>query len=190
MGNGHKTSSPSKLKYILSRGKNSCASTFAVLLLLLSPSMSTARRSTAERLSGHGTPLIRLDGSTRISECSAITSCHLTLFEKIDRTVLEGLRLCLIMRGAPGRGKTTMAQDIVTHSRRNGLYTAEMVASDDFMVDSKGKGLLPSLCLSLLRISKPYVHPRSTTYTQVITTGRRIWSLLPINYALTKSYVP
>ena len=80
-----------------------------------------------------------LPNCTRLNECSRITSCGLSLLDKIDKAVLEGLKLCLILRGAPGRGKTTMARDIVAHAEERGLYKAEMMAGDDYMFDSSGK---------------------------------------------------
>ena len=61
-----------------------------------------------------------------------------TLIRKTDDALLGGLKICIISRGVPGRGKTTLVESIVRHYNDNGEFTATMSASDDFMIDSSG----------------------------------------------------
>lgn len=69
------------------------------------------------------------------------------LISRIDDALSQDLKLCLITRGVPGRGKTTIAEQIVQHYGSNGEYNAIMVAADDFMVDSNGEVDLRSSCI-------------------------------------------
>lgn len=61
-----------------------------------------------------------------------------TLLRKTDDALIGGLKICIIARGVPGRGKTTLVERIVRHYNDNGEFTAIMSASDDFMIDSSG----------------------------------------------------
>lgn len=61
-----------------------------------------------------------------------------TLVRKTDDALLGGLKICIIARGVPGRGKTTLVESIVRHYNDNGEFTTTMSASDDFMIDSLG----------------------------------------------------
>ena len=60
------------------------------------------------------------------------------LLTRIEETLLRGLKLCIITRGAPGRGKTTIAEEIVRHCTNNGKFNAEISSADDYMIDSLG----------------------------------------------------
>lgn len=57
---------------------------------------------------------------------------------RFDQALAVGHKLCVIARGLPGRGKTTLVQEIVTHYDSCGEFTAIMVAADDYMIDSSG----------------------------------------------------
>ena len=75
------------------------------------------------------------------------------LLARIEETLSRGLKLCIITRGAPGRGKTTIAEEIVRHCTNNGKFNAEIASADDYMIDSLGW-----LCISTLRNLKSWSH--------------------------------
>lgn len=58
---------------------------------------------------------------------------------RLDQALSVGHKLCVIARGLPGRGKTTLVQEIVKHYDSCGEFTAIMVAADDYMIDSSGE---------------------------------------------------
>ena len=60
------------------------------------------------------------------------------LVSKTDEALLSGLKICMIARGLPGRGKTTLVENIVNHYNSIGEFTAVMAAADDFMINSSG----------------------------------------------------
>lgn len=61
------------------------------------------------------------------------------LLRRFDEALLGGHKLCVIARGLPGRGKTTLVQEIITYYGSSGEFTAVMVAADDYMIDSSGE---------------------------------------------------
>ena len=60
------------------------------------------------------------------------------LIARIDTALSQGHKICLITRGLPGRGKTTLAGCVVNHFNGKDAYKAIMVAADDFMMNSNG----------------------------------------------------
>ena len=79
-----------------------------------------------------------LQGSANRLEESPLMSGNQELLTRIEESLLRGLKLCIITRGAPGRGKTTIAKDIVRHCTSSGKFGAEIASADDFMIDSSG----------------------------------------------------
>lgn len=68
----------------------------------------------------------------------SIMENHETLVARIDTALSHGHKICLIARGLPGRGKTTLVGNIVEHFNKKKVFQAIMVAADDFMMNSKG----------------------------------------------------
>ena len=83
--------------------------------------------------------------SRRIYEDSRTMSGETDLFRRIEDSLSRGLKLCIITRGAPGRGKTTSVQEIIRSCRNNGFFDIEMSAADDYMIDSSGMLHFPIL---------------------------------------------
>ena len=79
-----------------------------------------------------------LQGSTNRLEERPLMSGNQELLTRIEESLLRGLNLCIITRGAPGRGKTTIAEEIVRHCTNNGKFNAEISSADDYMIDSLG----------------------------------------------------
>lgn len=73
---------------------------------------------------------------------SMSTSNFQDLIHRFDEALCGGLKLCVIARALPGRGKTTLVQKIITHYGDSSEFTAVMSAADDFMVNSLGESNL------------------------------------------------
>lgn len=78
------------------------------------------------------------DNCLSAEKFSKMSANFQTLLRKTDDALAGGLKICIIARGVPGRGKTTLVESIVRHYNDNGEFTTTMSASDDFMIDSSG----------------------------------------------------
>lgn len=94
--------------------------------------------------------------STSITTSSVMASQE-DLIARIDMALSQGHKICLITRGLPGRGKTTLAACIVNYFNSKDEYKAIMVAADDFMMNSNG---MFKLCEIMLVIPQ-HVHSYS-----------------------------
>jgi hypothetical protein len=121
---------------------------------------------------------ISVDGS--LSNMS--NSSSQDLIHRFDEALLGGHKLCVIARGLPGRGKTTLVQEIVTHYESSGEFTAVMVAADDYMIDSSGEKELEIMLMIKLTWSTNILIEISTI--QVSTRGRQTNSIMRIPNAV------
>lgn len=88
------------------------------------------------------------DFSTSVTT-SLVMANQEDLIARIDMALSQGHKICLITRGLPGRGKTTLAGFIVNYFNGKDEYKAIMVAADDFMMNSKGMFKLREIVLAI-----------------------------------------
>lgn len=116
----------------------------AIVLLVVSSALSY-RPSDIRLRSEFG----RYSGLSEENDLTSMSDFH-GLLSKTDDALLRGLKICIITRGLPGRGKTTLVEKIANHYNNNGEFTAVMAAADDYMVDSSGLLCLVSMILNVL----------------------------------------
>ena len=119
----------------------------AIVLLIVSSAFSY-RPSGIRLRSEFG----RYSSLTEENDLTSMSDFH-GLLSKTDDALLGGLKICIITRGLPGRGKTTLAEKIANHYNNIGEFTAVMAAADDFMVDSSGLLYLVTMTLNVLSVS-------------------------------------
>ena len=119
----------------------------AIVLLIVS-SVLSYRPSDIRRRSDFGRycSLSEENGLTSMSDFHGLLS-------KTDDALLRGLKICIITRGLPGRGKTNLVKKIANHYNNIGEFTAVMAAADDYMVDSSGSLYLVTMILNVHSVS-------------------------------------
>jgi hypothetical protein len=142
------------------------------------PKFQLGRRSLFPKLNVEHQQGISLDGSPSTMSNSSSQD----LIRRFDEALSGGHKLCVIARGLPGRGKTTLVQQIVSHYESSGEFTAVMVAADDYMVDSSGeKGLKIILKIKLTWPTNVLIE---MSIIQVSTRGRQTNSIMRIPNAV------
>jgi hypothetical protein len=97
-------------------------------------------------------------GDRRIDSHPSVVVEH-PMIPRVCCALEAGFKVCVVIRGLPGRGKTTLALAMAKEAERRG-FTAVCSASDDFMVRA-----MEHMCGRKLQLqNSPCSYTRSHTY--------------------------